>query len=58
MTEPKYQCPECHWVGLQREMRADSIAGSGEVDEVWSSWICPHCEFWHHGLEAYIKLDS
>ncbi len=51
MIPPKYKCPECGWVGTEREMEAD-CSGEPVADETWSSWICPTCKRWWQ-LEDY-----
>lgn len=57
---PRYQClvEGCGWVGMEEEMKADSIAGGEHCDEVWSNHICPACDTWAIGLEDYREVTS
>ena len=41
-----YKCPECGWIGTERQMGSDYIAGEDGYDETWSHWICPSCDRW------------
>jgi len=55
MTEKKYKCPECGWIGTEDEMMADFF---GEpADETWSNWICPECKTWNQ-LDDYVKEST
>ena len=56
MSAPRYEC-ECGWVGTEDEMVADSVVGDGEVDEIWSNWICPSCGEWAD-LEDYKEITD
>jgi rubredoxin len=51
MSEKRYRCPSCGWVGTEQDMQADFVPAS-DGDEMWSNWICPKCETWW-SLENY-----
>lgn len=57
----KYKCPECGWIGVEKDMEADYFTMFDEDgnwdDEVWSNWICPGCHMWHQ-LEDYEKVEQ
>ena len=55
MTEQRYKCPQCGWIGTTRQMLADA-AEMGD-DEFWSNWICPSCGEWWQ-LENYTLLEE
>jgi hypothetical protein len=48
----KYKCPECGWIGTEKEMEADYAYDEG--DAFWSNTICPMCHAWH-SLDDYEK---
>ena len=52
MSDKKYKCPECGWIGTEDEMQSDFLGGDDEMEEIWSDWICPNCGMWNM-LESY-----
>lgn len=53
---PLYRCPDCGHVCTEGEMEADACETMD--DEIWSNHICPACQHWHNGLDAWDEVKT